>query len=292
MKTSHHLANRPWLNLTSSVSSVCRTFSTCSLFYYYVCVQFYLFTYTHFHTHTHTHSHPVWDGCSAASAGADNRHCDWPHVLCVPDQVRLDLLEFNVSVQKKKEKVLFCVTIFFFFFALPFCLFFVFSTLFSSHILELCALILLRLLFANFRLIVVCWTMVFVGLLQVSFEHARWYFLFFLFIKFNLFFSTTTTGVLPLWKRHGTSLLNLRCHSLQVQCFIIFWKVFNFTCFKILIHIAHPPFFQTCSMFIVVDTQLLMSKLSADEYILCAVNLYLDIVNLFLYILRILNSRK
>eukprot|EP00053_Salpingoeca_punica_P007683 m.69956 g.69956 ORF g.69956 m.69956 type:complete len:286 (-) comp14277_c0_seq2:396-1253(-) len=44
--------------------------------------------------------------------------------------------------------------------------------------------------------------------------------------------------------------------------------------------------------FIVVDTQLLMNKLSADEYILCAVNLYLDILNLFIYILRIVGDRK
>ena len=46
------------------------------------------------------------------------------------------------------------------------------------------------------------------------------------------------------------------------------------------------------SAFLVVDTQLIMRKLSTDEYILGAINLYLDILNLFLYILRILNSRK
>lgn len=45
-------------------------------------------------------------------------------------------------------------------------------------------------------------------------------------------------------------------------------------------------------VFIVVDTHLLMSKLSPEEYILAAINLYLDILNLFLYILRILGERK
>lgn len=46
------------------------------------------------------------------------------------------------------------------------------------------------------------------------------------------------------------------------------------------------------SAFIVVDTQMMLHKVSVDEYILCAVNLYLDIINLFLYILRILGDRK
>ncbi|CAG5130752.1 unnamed protein product [Candidula unifasciata] len=45
-------------------------------------------------------------------------------------------------------------------------------------------------------------------------------------------------------------------------------------------------------VFIIVDTHLLMSKLSPEEYILAAINLYLDILNLFLYILRILGERK
>ncbi|CAL1533344.1 unnamed protein product [Lymnaea stagnalis] len=45
-------------------------------------------------------------------------------------------------------------------------------------------------------------------------------------------------------------------------------------------------------IFIVVDTHMLMAKLSPEEYILAAINLYLDILNLFLYILRILGERK
>jgi FtsH-binding integral membrane protein len=44
--------------------------------------------------------------------------------------------------------------------------------------------------------------------------------------------------------------------------------------------------------FIVFDTHMLMRKLPPSEYILASINLYLDLVNLFLYILRILQSRK
>ncbi|XP_059167903.1 protein lifeguard 4-like [Physella acuta] len=45
-------------------------------------------------------------------------------------------------------------------------------------------------------------------------------------------------------------------------------------------------------VFIVVDTHMLMTKLSPEEYILAAISLYLDILNLFLYILRLLGERK
>ncbi|KAK7129940.1 hypothetical protein R3I93_019552 [Phoxinus phoxinus] len=44
--------------------------------------------------------------------------------------------------------------------------------------------------------------------------------------------------------------------------------------------------------FIIFDTHLLMHKLSPEEHILASINLYLDIINLFLYILRILDSMK
>ncbi|XP_026858050.2 protein lifeguard 4 [Electrophorus electricus] len=44
--------------------------------------------------------------------------------------------------------------------------------------------------------------------------------------------------------------------------------------------------------FIIYDTHLLMRKLSPEEHVLASINLYLDIVNLFLHILRILDSMK
>ncbi|XP_073411543.1 protein lifeguard 4 [Dendrobates tinctorius] len=42
--------------------------------------------------------------------------------------------------------------------------------------------------------------------------------------------------------------------------------------------------------FIIYDTHLLMHKLSPEEHILAAINLYLDIINLFLHLLRLLQA--
>lgn len=44
------------------------------------------------------------------------------------------------------------------------------------------------------------------------------------------------------------------------------------------------------SLFIIVDTHMMMKTLSPEEYILATINLYMDIINLFLYILRILQA--
>ncbi|XP_041114220.1 protein lifeguard 4-like [Polyodon spathula] len=44
--------------------------------------------------------------------------------------------------------------------------------------------------------------------------------------------------------------------------------------------------------FIIFDTHLLMHKLSPEEYILASINLYLDIINLFLHLLRLLEAMK
>ncbi|XP_049887874.1 protein lifeguard 4-like [Pectinophora gossypiella] len=43
-------------------------------------------------------------------------------------------------------------------------------------------------------------------------------------------------------------------------------------------------------LFLIFDTQQMMTTLSPEEYILATINLYMDIINLFLYILRILNE--
>ncbi|XP_060100388.1 protein lifeguard 4 [Heteronotia binoei] len=42
--------------------------------------------------------------------------------------------------------------------------------------------------------------------------------------------------------------------------------------------------------FIIYATHLLMHKLSPEEYILASINLYLDIINLFLHLLRLLEA--
>ncbi|XP_053601832.1 protein lifeguard 4-like [Plodia interpunctella] len=44
------------------------------------------------------------------------------------------------------------------------------------------------------------------------------------------------------------------------------------------------------SFFLIFDTQMMMTTLSPEEYILATINLYMDIINLFLHILRILNE--
>ncbi|VDI16686.1 uncharacterized protein MGAL_10B046076, partial [Mytilus galloprovincialis] len=46
------------------------------------------------------------------------------------------------------------------------------------------------------------------------------------------------------------------------------------------------------SLFIIFDTHMLMHKHSPEEYIVASVNLYLDILNLFLHILRAIGERK
>lgn len=46
------------------------------------------------------------------------------------------------------------------------------------------------------------------------------------------------------------------------------------------------------SLFIVFDTHMMMHKLSPEEYMLAAINLYLDILNLFLHILKLLGEQR
>ena len=46
------------------------------------------------------------------------------------------------------------------------------------------------------------------------------------------------------------------------------------------------------SAYILVDTQLVMRHYHVEEEIAAAISLYLDVINLFLAILRILNSQQ
>ena len=46
------------------------------------------------------------------------------------------------------------------------------------------------------------------------------------------------------------------------------------------------------SAFLVVDTQLLLTKMGPDDYVYAALQLYLDVVNLFLKILQLLGKRE
>jgi len=45
------------------------------------------------------------------------------------------------------------------------------------------------------------------------------------------------------------------------------------------------------SLYILYDTSMIINRLGPDEYIIAAIDLYLDIINLFLMILRLLGSR-
>lgn len=44
------------------------------------------------------------------------------------------------------------------------------------------------------------------------------------------------------------------------------------------------------SLYIIFDVHMIMNKMNAEEYIMATINLYLDIINLFLYILRFLEA--
>ena len=45
-------------------------------------------------------------------------------------------------------------------------------------------------------------------------------------------------------------------------------------------------------LFIIYDTFLITSKLGYDDYIIAAIELYLDVVNLFLFLLSLLSSKN
>ena len=44
--------------------------------------------------------------------------------------------------------------------------------------------------------------------------------------------------------------------------------------------------------YIVIDTQMIMTRLGYDDYIIAAIELYLDILNMFLFIIQILSSNR
>ena len=46
------------------------------------------------------------------------------------------------------------------------------------------------------------------------------------------------------------------------------------------------------SLFIIYDTHMIMRRLSPEEYIFAAINLYLDIINLFLHILKMMSRDR
>lgn len=64
-------------------------------------------------------------------------------------------------------------------------------------------------------------------------------------------------------------------------------------CFELLLH--DDGLFLFLFQYIVIDTQLMLGgkhqyEINEEEYVFAALNLYLDIINLFLFLLRIVNK--
>lgn len=87
---------------------------------------------------------------------------------------------------------------------------------------------------------------------------------------------------------------------------MLFVTLLIFVCFGFLVMFLHNEVVRliyACigalifSLYLVYDTQLLIGghhkySISAEEYIFAALNLYLDVINLFIYILQIIGSRN
>eukprot|EP00038_Savillea_parva_P006963 m.167011 g.167011 ORF g.167011 m.167011 type:complete len:256 (+) comp12767_c0_seq1:34-801(+) len=91
-------------------------------------------------------------------------------------------------------------------------------------------------------------------------------------------------------KRDFTPLNSVLITALYVMIGISFIQImFPFSSQTTMLHSAIGA--SVFSMFIIVDVQMMLKKVSTDEYILCAINLYLDILNLFLEILKAMNRK-
>ncbi|CAG8433618.1 1194_t:CDS:2 [Ambispora gerdemannii] len=108
-----------------------------------------------------------------------------------------------------------------------------------------------------------------------------------LIITFGIFIGLTLFTLQSKWDFSGMGpfllggLLLFVCIGL-VQLFIPFSRILD-----LVIAIGIAVLF--CG-FIIYDTYMLMNTLSPEEYVVAAINLYLDFLNLFLAILRILND--
>ncbi|XP_063717142.1 protein lifeguard 4-like [Symsagittifera roscoffensis] len=69
----------------------------------------------------------------------------------------------------------------------------------------------------------------------------------------------------------------------------LFQLYFQSDSFELMVSVGGAGVF---CLFIIVDTQLIMAKVSPEEYIVASIELYLDIINLFIYILRILKATR
>lgn len=86
--------------------------------------------------------------------------------------------------------------------------------------------------------------------------------------------------------------------SWQSMVNMAFWTLFGFSIFMVIF--GKNSFLNLIlsfvgaiifSIYIIIDTQKVIKKSLLDEEILCAISLYIDIVNLFIFIVRILSSK-
>lgn len=112
-------------------------------------------------------------------------------------------------------------------------------------------------------------------------------------LQAGLITAAVVTGLLAFTfqtKRDFTPLNSMLLTALWVMIGISFVQIMiPFSSSTTLLHSAIGA--TVFSLFIIVDVQLMLKKLSTDEYILAAINLYLDILNLFLEILKAMNRK-
>uniref|UniRef100_A0A183IMM2 Protein lifeguard 4 n=1 Tax=Soboliphyme baturini TaxID=241478 RepID=A0A183IMM2_9BILA len=113
---------------------------------------------------------------------------------------------------------------------------------------------------------------------------ALWAFFLTCCVVVTLFFYTFQTR--HDFSAYGTSLYSLVCVLIAggiVQMFL------QSDVLELVLALAGAIIF---SLFITFDLNLIINKLSPEEYIVAVINLYLDITNLFLYLLRLINVLK
>lgn len=76
-----------------------------------------------------------------------------------------------------------------------------------------------------------------------------------------------------------------------LMCLILFGFIATLTGSKLLIYVYHVIGVLVFCAFILIDTSALIHKYGCDDYIIASIELYLDIINLFLHLLAILGKR-
>lgn len=100
----------------------------------------------------------------------------------------------------------------------------------------------------------------------------------------------------------GLTLMALFATEKQMGCIYVLTIALIFTLIPMIIFsiIFRGQFLYTCitagiivlfSLYILIDTRMIMERLGPDDYIIAAIILYIDIIRLFLEILKLFGSR-